>query len=279
MKRAIQNYTIALNRQETKFEVIGDHTLKIKPLPKLDQIDKVLLHISSDDKLMGIYTTKRQCYFYEKRNWTFHSNFPGYSFKLACSLSKGTCLIGIGEIQFLSQSATNWVQRKLVQQISIDYGLPISNNEMVIMNGRFVCHQNLKKFNFDTMKIEPFVKLKIPRSCPAICLYNNRLFITGGLSKDGEDIQDRIVSTSTEIISLSDLSVEQAADMNLCRAGHGMAIIRPKSGKPKMIVFGGNSGDPRVEEWNDEEKKWTFSNLTTSETLILFSYCYKSLVE
>lgn len=236
----------------------------------LDQHDAWLLTITSSNQLMAINTFINKCFVYKKRSWIFHGDTPGYIPRMMCSLSEGTCVASMDEIHLLGKDSSNWVTRKFVQESSIEFGLPISDNEIIILRGNLECHENLEKLNLDTMKIEPFVKLKIPRRGPAICLYKDNLFVTGGLS---EDFQDKLVST--EIISLNNSSVLQSPDMNISRAIHSMGIVRMKSGKQKLIVFGGDSDDTRMEEWNEEQKKWQFSKLKVSTTKPLYSYCYK----
>ena len=151
----------------------------------------------------------------------------------------------------------------------IEVGIPLSNNEMVVWRGKYKFQQNLEKFNLNSLKIENFLKFRMPRRGCAICIYNGKLFVTGGQYINREKLR------STEIISLSDLHYEKSADMNIKRVFHSMAIVGSK-----LIVFGGSKYDHRVEEWDDEEKKWKFSNLTTSSNALIFeNYTYSSLVE
>ena len=67
--------------------------------------------------------------------------------------------------------------------------------------------------------------------------------------------------------------------MYLDRAYHSMAIVQLKSGMPKLIVFGGDEDDARVEEWDEKEKKWKFSKLTAFQSNISHRYCYNPSIE
>ena len=279
VKDAIQYCTIILGETK-KFEVIGDHTLKIKPLPPVLDPWNVLLTITSNKQLMAIQTSRKKCLVYENRDWFFHSNIPGQLMpEMVCSLPIGTYVMSFLEVHFLEKDSTKWDTRKWEKlddfglPIWIEFGLPLSNHEMIILRDMTGFQKVLEKLNLDTMMIEPFVKLKTPRYVPAICVFNGNLFVTGGFSED----RNKLVST--EIISLSDLNAKQEADLNVPRAYHSMAIVQLKSGMPKLIVFGGDEDDARVEEWDEKEKKWKFSKLTAFQSNISHRYCYNPSIE
>ena len=275
MKQVLRNCVIVLHKDT--FEVIGYHTLKIKPLPKLSQYNPWKLTIMSNYQLMAINPFQHKAFIYENRNWTFHSHTPRNEFmcNMVCTLPTGICVTSKEAIEFLEKGSSNWVTRNLELKNQIEVGLPLSNNEMVVWRGKYKFQQNLEKFNLNSLKIENFLKFRMPRRGCAICIYNGKLFVTGGQYINREKLRSIEIVRSTEIISLSDLHYEKSADMNIKRVFHSMAIVGSK-----LIVFGGSKYDHRVEEWDDEEKKWKFSNLTTSSNALIFeNYTYSSLVE
>ena len=253
MKKAVQNCIIAFG-PKNQFEVIGNSNLKVKSLPKLAKKNFCLvkLIVTNDQQLMAINPTTMECLVYINRNWNFNSNFPGHIPQFVCTLTEGIMVMDFGQILLLRNGSKEWTTMNFEgPKDGVDSGLPISKNE-IVLNYDNDLQQNIEKFNIDTLETEVLVKLKIPRCFLAICLFNDKLFVTGGRSPDYSG-----KLKSTEIISMTDLSVEKAADLNLGRCGHGMSVVPSKRGKPKLIVFGGSS-DSRVEEWCEEDRKWKF---------------------
>ena len=270
MKNALKNCVIGFGRKY-RFEVIGDSSLKIKPLPsdlKIFDSARVKLTKSTDGKLMVVLANEDLCYIYKERTWHFHSNLnPLSGIDSAHTLDKGTYVFGGGKYQLLKKGSSNW-SFKFVKDLGC--GIPVSKNEILTLKGYFhTLNHKVFKFNFDTNEYEEFCTLKLPRRNPALCIFKGKLFVTGGVSSDYTDMK------STEIIPMSGCSESKiAADLNIAR-GHfpGMAVVRLNGRKQTLITFGG-CDDSRVEEWCEEKEQWVFSDLKLSDARAIWNYCY-----
>ena len=271
MKNALKNCVIGIG-QRNRFEVIGDSSLKIKPLPlelKFVDVLRARLTKTTEGKLMVILTNKDMCYIYKERTWHLHSHLGSFQM-IGVSvhmLAKGTYIFGSGKYLFLENGASDWICQFIKD---LGSGIPISKNEIIVFKGLSVTVKHkIHKFNFDTNEYEEFCTLKIPRRIPALCNFKGKIFVTGGVSSNYTDLK------STEIIPMSGCSESKiAADLNIAR-GHfpGMAVVRLDGCKQTLITFGG-CDDSRVEEWCEEKEQWVFSDLKLSDARAIWNYCY-----
>ena len=271
MKNALKNCVIGFG-YKYRFEVIGDSSLKIKPLPlvlKEENVHQVKLLITTDGQLMVFLGSKDLCYIYKERTWHFHSSFKEYPFLMiqsAHTLAKGMHVYGIGQYLYMKNGTSCWIP-KLVKDLGS--GIPFSENEIIALKGHLTkLKYKIHKFNFDTNEFVDFCTLKVPRRNPALCIFKDKLFVTGGFSSNYTALK------STEIIPMSGCNESKfAADLNVARAAPGMAVLRLDGCKQTLIAFGG-CDDSRVEEWCEEKEKWIFSELKLSNARAIWNYCY-----
>ena len=269
VKNALKNCVIGFG-QKSRFEVIGDSSLKIKPLPlELKEVDVYLARLtrSADGQLMVVLESKYKCYIYKERTWHFHSqlnNLVGMA--SAHTLDKGTYVFGLGKYQLLKKGTSDWTYQFVKD---LGSGIPISKNEIVALKGSFhTLKHKIFKFNFDTNEYEEFFTLKVPRRYPALCIFKGKLFVTGGISSNYSDLK------STEIIPMSGCNESKiVADLNVARSVPGMAVVRLNDHNPTLIAFAG-CPDSRVEEWCEEKEQWIFSHLKLSDAEDFMNYCY-----
>ena len=161
-------------------------------------------------------------------------------------------------------------------------GVRISETELLLIGGYKTSKRILKYTINDGKWHNTSIHLEIGRFSHRCILYQNKVFVTGGIDTDPDSFEP--YTRSTEIIEIGkngELSIRNGPKLYIGRNGHGMGIITVGR-TPTLIAFGGwnsynanNAIDVWLEFkiWNTTKYKWkTSRNMFMSQPKGAFGF-------
>ena len=277
----------------------------IPDLPK--HMCKHAMVITNDKELMviggfqeredGFYCASRKnCYILKNGKWILHSSYQKYRmFITAITMPNGIYIFGgntdgYGNIcEFLPNGSQKWQFGPEIPNCEKfnGEGVAISPTELVLIGG-LGNEKRVMKFNIITNTFCDIGQLKIGRWNHRCAVFDNKIFVCGGLTMEVSPNDHRSSCTkhlkATEVISLTNgFSSEILADFNLTRVAFGLGVLR-QNGVENLVAFGGSckksrnqysSHDDSIEMWNRQKRKWEMTSWKLSEPKWFFGYCFE----
>ena len=181
---------------------------------------------------------------------------------------------------FLPNGSTVWEKGPNIPEPGFQVGsaVVISDTEVVLTGGIGCGGKRIMKYNTITNEWQNLKDLRVARRFHSAIFFNGKIILTGGyryVPGDWKTVPSTVLDL-TEIYDIEKECSEMAGNLNIKRQDHGIGIIK-KNGKSTVIAYGGISSDGEslssIEEWNDKEKKWVVSQLTTKEPKHTFGFC------
>jgi len=293
-------------------EVIGKGSLPSLPYPRSGHLS--LIDGQGEVLVCGGFIKETNdgeirdscCYVLDQQegNWKLHSMLPwGWLARLSFVMASGVSLEdGIYVVGFLAIDETFHQYAHLPRgsnewqlgNISMG-GIPlhigpsacsvaISAHQILVIGGQphddeIEAHRVIE-FDSHTGAWSIWGLLSVPYIGHACALMGDSLIISGGILKDGS------TSSSTTIVDIATKTERQGGELNIPRAGFGMATL-----DGKLLAFGGDTDffsdyeDPdtgplenltdSIEEWDSVEEKWVTSETRLEEARAAFGYLVK----
>ena len=234
---------------------------------------------------MSIGGSTKDCFVLENSDWNYHSSMK-YNRQGAAviGMPNGIYVFGGKEAptswEFLPNGSKTWLifypsfmmyapqpPRLMETELTGFHfadGFKVNDQMLVIIKYNLVL-----VFNVVTKGLAHF-KLQVGRDRASSICVNNMLIISGGCCR-----KTKRTLNSTEVMDGTTFQTRIVGNLNVARAGFGMALINIGS-KLKVVAFGGSSDKlgplDSVEVWDETTETWKMSNMKLNHRRENFGY-------